>query len=72
MAGSLSRRQETGRLKVKKRFNEFEMGGFMAQRDLWNLGREKCCSCMREDGEDKKERKMEVDRETKEEMSKRG
>ena len=74
-------------------WNEFEMGGFTAQKGLWNLAREEMLqdrgalpkeeedivreykamheenflsSWVREDVEDKKERKMEVDKESEE------
>ena len=42
MAGSLPKRQETGRLKDKQeesREKRFEMEGFTAQEGLWNFAR---------------------------------
>ena len=79
------------RKECERLLNDFEMGGFKAQKGLWNLAREKCCrteehclrkkvtllenirrcSWLRDDGEDKKESKMEVDKETKGETGKK-
>ena len=86
------KRRITGK-ESRRLLNEFEMGGFMAQKGVWNLTRAKMRqdrgalpqeegdevmheetflnSWLREDGEDKQERNMEVDGETKKDMGKK-
>ena len=85
-------KRRTTRKESKRQFKKFEMGGFMAQKGLWNLAREKMLldrgalskeegdvvreykamheehflsSLLREVGDDKKDRVLEADRETK-------